>query len=165
MFHTCSQSIKANTGIAATNNLRSYSRPMESMRHTKQPRRSPAGYESTFQSDPPGALMLGATPDRGSLSFLIFSPESTRIISSKMAALEEVLVSDLNKMSAEELRSRGWAPRTVKKLSRTYADILKRDQSQGPGEFDRRTYGETQVRAFQASTCLAYAHLDAQAIS
>jgi hypothetical protein len=42
----------------------------------------------------------------GYLSFLIFSPESTRTILSKMAALHEVLVSDLNKMSAEELRSR-----------------------------------------------------------
>ena len=50
----------------------------------------------------------------GYLSFLIFSPESTRTISSKMAAIEEVLVSDLNKMSAEELRSRGWALVTVK---------------------------------------------------
>ena len=50
-------------------------------------------------------------------------------------------------------------------MSRTYADILKRDQAQRPGEHDRRTYGETQVRALQAFECLAYAHLKEQAIS
>jgi predicted amidohydrolase len=50
----------------------------------------------------------------GYLSFLILSPKSTYTILSEMAALEEVLVSDLNEMSAEELRSRGWALVTVK---------------------------------------------------
>jgi hypothetical protein len=48
------------------------------------------------------------------MSVLACSPESTHITISKMAALEEVLVSDLNEMSAEELRSRGWALVTVK---------------------------------------------------
>ena len=49
-------------------------------------------------------------------------------------------------------------------MSRTYAGILKRDQTQGPGEDDRGTYGKTQVRALQAFKCLAYAHLDEQVI-
>jgi hypothetical protein len=101
------------------------------------------------------------------MSFLICSPESTDAISSKMAALEEeVLVSDLMEMSVEELKERGWALRTARAtMNRTCANILKRDQTQGPGEHDRRKYGETQVRALQAFKCLTCAHLDEQAIS
>jgi hypothetical protein len=87
---------------------------MEGVRHTRQPYIWMAGYESSFQSDPPGAPTLGARPDHGWL--FVLSHLFTRVNSynlSKMAALEEVLVSDLNKMSAEELRSRGWALRSV----------------------------------------------------
>ena len=47
----------------------------------------------------------------------------------------------------------------------TCANILERDQTQGPGKHDRRTYGKTQVRALQAFKCRAYAHLGEQAIS
>jgi hypothetical protein len=73
-----------------------------------------AGFESSFQPDSPCAPTLGALADHRWLFVLSqLSSNSTHAISSKMAALEGILVADLMEMSAEELRSRGWALKTV----------------------------------------------------
>ena len=63
-----------------------------------------------------------------------------------MAALEDILVSDLNKMGAEEFRSRGYAVMTdVAVTDRTFAEFPKRHQTQGSQEPDRRAHRKTQV--------------------
>ena len=82
-----------------------------------------------------------------------------------MAELEDILVSDLAKLTAEDLRSRGWALIAVITATHcAFADIPQCHQSQGPGESDCRRRRQIEVGAHQALVSLAVADLEIRAL-